>query len=140
MVQWDSPTSTSAFAVEDHLAVRDQRPGTTGKWLCSRDISILNAQLDNSRTSPHLTSPVESKSMSILKLPLDCQYLIHFLYLPIHTRLYYLYILKWATRKKKIPGISVKKESRPRKKSSSNRKKPIKNEFDLWLNSYDQKN
>lgn len=140
MVQLDSPTSISAFAVEDHLAVRDQRPGTTGKWLCSRDILILNAQLDNSRTSPHLTFPVESKSTSILKLLLDCQYLIHFLYLPKHTRLYYLYILKWATRKKKTSERLIRKKSKHKKISSSNKKKPIKKGLNLWLNFCAQKN
>ena len=66
-----SPTSTSASAAGDHLAVRAPRPGTTGRWPSTRDTSISSAPLDRWRKSPPSPSPMELKSASISGLLLD---------------------------------------------------------------------
>ena len=73
--QLDFPISIYASAAEDLLAVRDQRHGITGRWLSSKDILILNAQLGKWKMSHQSLSPTELKSALILELPHDCQYI-----------------------------------------------------------------
>jgi len=69
--QSDYLTNTYVSAAEELLAVRDQKPGTTGKWLCTRDTLTLNAQHPKSRKSLPSLFLVESKSVLILEQPHD---------------------------------------------------------------------
>jgi hypothetical protein len=53
--------------------VRDQRPGITGKWQCTRDTLTLNALLVKSKKWLLLLSQVEFRSALILEQQLDCE-------------------------------------------------------------------
>ena len=69
--QSDYLTNTCVSAAEELLAVRDQRPGTTGKWLCTRDTLTLNAQPPKSKKSLQSPFPAESRSASTSEPQLD---------------------------------------------------------------------
>ena len=63
--------NTCASAAGGVLAVRDQRLGTIGKWLCTRDTSTLSARPAKLKRSPQSPFQAELKLASILEQQLD---------------------------------------------------------------------